>query len=157
MTKNASLSNGIFGRSNENEPSWKDVQQNGHKCHAAIPSFEQWRQYKPDQFLFKFAAAVQNKRTISDCYYYVTLPINSHAKVTVVIANIGVRIFAILLVIRMNSDFGMDWTWVDCFMIWVNAVPIFVQFLVFANPLILILICDSWVSSNFNSDLIWKS
>jgi len=41
--------------------------------------------------------------------YYVTLPIHSHTQVT---ANLGVRIFAILMLIRMNPDLGMDWAWI---------------------------------------------
>jgi len=44
-------------------------------------------------------------------YYYVTLPIHSHGEVTVVIANLGVRIFAILLLIIMNLHLGMVWSW----------------------------------------------
>jgi len=47
---------------------------------------------------------------ISD-YYYVTSPIHSLAKVNVVIANHGVssvQIFAILMLVRMNPDLGMD-------------------------------------------------
>jgi len=45
-------------------------------------------------------------------YYYVTLPIFSHAEVTIVIADLGVQIFGILMMIRMNRELVMDWTWI---------------------------------------------
>ena len=43
-------------------------------------------------------------------YYYVTLPIYLHAKATVqlVITNLAVQIFAMLMLVRMKSDLGMD-------------------------------------------------
>jgi len=45
---------------------------------------------------------------ILDTGDYVTLPIHSHAEVTAVIADLGLRIFAILILIIMNPDVGMD-------------------------------------------------
>ena len=73
-------------------------------------------------------------------------------------ANLGARIFSLLMLMRMNPCLGMNWTWIKLDLIWVNVIRILVQFLSFANPLILILIhnpiCHSWVSSNFNSNLI---
>jgi len=43
-------------------------------------------------------------------YYYVTLPMCLHAKATVqlVITSLGVQIFAMLMLVRMKSDLGMD-------------------------------------------------
>jgi len=46
------------------------------------------------------------------------------------------RIFVIL----MNLHMDMNWTCIKVALIWVNVILILVQFLVFANPLILILI-----------------
>jgi len=38
----------------------RKMQQNGHKCHAAIPSLQQQRQYKLDQFFRKSANCISN-------------------------------------------------------------------------------------------------
>ena len=69
-------------------------------------------------------------------------------------SNLGARIFAILVLMRMNPHLGMNWSWIKVALIWVNVIRILVQFLVFANPLTnplnYNLICDSWVSFNFN-------
>jgi len=85
----------------------RKVQKNGHKYHIAIPSGEESKNsinlFSHSQLQYKLC------NLTNDCYcIYVKLPIHSHAEVTVVIANLGVRIFAILLLIRMNPDLGMD-------------------------------------------------
>jgi len=85
-------------------PRARIVQQNGHKCRAAIPLLEQQRQYELDEYLFSFTFAVQ----LCGRYYYVTLPIHSHAEITVVIANPGIRIFAILMLNAINQEVGMN-------------------------------------------------
>jgi len=57
-------------------------------------------------------------------------------------ADVVARIFAIFMLMRMNPHLGMNWTWMKVVLIWVNVnqIRILVQFLFFANPLILILI-----------------
>jgi len=59
-----------------------------------------------DQFFSHLQRQYEKSSPICD-YYYVTLPIYSRAEVTGVVANLGVRIFAILQLIRMNPVLSM--------------------------------------------------
>jgi len=91
---------------NENEPSCK--------CNKVVTSAMPLSHHlssedsKNSINFFLIHSSSTNHVALSINDYYVTLPIHSHPEVTVEITNLGIRIFAIFMLIRMNLDWGMD-------------------------------------------------
>jgi len=76
------LSIDIFEDETRMHPRAMKMQRSCHKCHTTVP-YRKANTVKTRSIYFSFTAAVPTAWRIND-YYYITLPIHSHAEVTIV-------------------------------------------------------------------------
>ena len=153
-----------FWRWNENEPTCKESPTDWSQFTCSMPlsyhlSWAAKTVKTRSKYILIHSCSTNYLALIND-FYYITLPMHSHAEITVVIANLGVRSLLFSCLSEWIRVLGMDWTWIKlasndlskC-----NSNSNFSSVSGFRKSANFNIICDTRFSSKCNSSMVFTS